>query len=474
MLGRTPVIDADAHKLENPVIFLDYLDGQYRDRVRIVSDARGQQRVAVADRHPTTGAVDLVRPYPHPDSLGTSAVTAWQPQRTVGALFNRVRLADMDREGIDVQIVYGSLALSFNSLIDRDLAIAFCHAYNDYIRDDCAAYGSRLFPVAVLPLQDVAEAIREMHRCVDDLGMVAVMISPSLPIPHPQAPDAFPQLRAPLHLSDQRFFPLYEAAEKLDVAIAIHGVPGPYLCSGSADQLDSSALGHLFAERSQQQMALAKLVIDGILERFPKLRFGFVGAGCGWLPDLIHALGGHWRRRVDDFDPSRTVPSARLAWESLRERPTAARGFVNRAKTLFTMLDSAAAIPRGNHGDGRREYRGSDRNPEEYFARGQVFTTVASDDPAPLYLKTALGPPGERLCCWSSDYGHGDAVVRGSVAGIAEHPEIGIDFAERLLARNALRFYGRRLEERLALRLGSKRKDGEATRKAASNRRFLA
>ncbi len=238
----------------------------------------------------------------------------------MGALFNRVRIQHMDREGIDVQVIYGSITLVFASLIDRDLAVALCRACNDYIRDDCEPYRARLIPIGILPLQDVPEAIREMRRCVEELGMPAVSISPNLPIPHPDAPEAFPRIRAPRHLSDPMFFPLYEAAQDLGVAIGIHGTPGGYLCGGSSDQVDTFALVHIFGHRNQQQMAIAKLVMDGVLDRFPTLRFGFLEAGCGWLPDLIHALHEHWEKRVRDFDPSYRPSGRKFAWQVVRER----------------------------------------------------------------------------------------------------------------------------------------------------------
>src|SRR5262245_55815785 len=294
MYHGLPVIDADSHKIENPVIFLDYIEPRYRMRVRTVTDQYGEPRVAITDRNPRTGAIDLVRLYPQPDGFGKGAYRAYHPQTAMGALFNRIRLQHMDHEGIDVQIIYGSLTLALSSLIDAELAVALCRAYNNYIHDDCEPYRTRLVPVGVVPLQDVAAAIAEMKRCVVQLGMPAVSIAPNLPMPHPEAPQAFPQIRAPRHLSDPQFHPLYEAAQALGVAIGVHGSPGVYLCAGASDQVDTFVLAHIFGHRNQQQMAIASLVMDGVLERFPDLRFGFLEAGCGWLPDLIHALHEHW------------------------------------------------------------------------------------------------------------------------------------------------------------------------------------
>jgi len=474
MFRGAPVIDADSHKIENPVVFLDYVERPYRDRVRTVLDQYGEQRVAITDRHPRTGATDFVRLYPQPDGFGKGAYRAYHPETAMGALFNRVRLQHMDREGIDVQVIYGSLTLAFASLIDRDLAVALCRAYNNYIHDDCEPYRTRLAPVGVLPLQDVDEAVRELQRCVTDLHLPAVSISPNLPLPHPDAPDAFPNVRVPRHLSDCSFFPLYEAAQQLDVAVGIHGSPGVYLCGGASDQVDTFALAHLFGHRNQQQMALAKLVMDGVLERFPSLRFGFLEAGCGWLPDLMHALHEHWEKRVRDFRTDYQPPIGQFAMEVLRDRNTARVGLLRKARNMFGMARNRAGLRRngtGDHDDFLFEHRDLKRNPEEYFARGQVFATFEPDDPAPLYMRHAVGPVGERLIGWSVDYGHWDGVLTNCVKRISEHPQIDFEYAKRLLSSNTLHFYGPRLKQRIEPLLRSQRLllEGPKTAPARTN-----
>jgi hypothetical protein len=90
------------------------------------------------------------------------------------------------------------------------------------------------------------------------------------------------------------------------------------------------------------------------------------------------------------------------------------------------------------------------RDPLEYLARGQIFLTVAPDDPAPAYLPAALGEPGQRLCGFAVDYGHWDATLRNCVALVAERPGITRDHALRILSTTTLDFYGERLRRRLA------------------------
>jgi predicted TIM-barrel fold metal-dependent hydrolase len=451
MTPRALVIDADSHKCENPAVLLDYIPRAQRRRIRFVRDRYGEQRFCLLDRDPRSGAQSW-RVFLQPEGYGKGTYRPYHPETTLGGLFQRVRIEHMEREGIDHQLIYGSLSLAFNSLMDAELASDLCRAYNDYVRDDCAPWSARLHPVAMLALQDPGEALRELRRCVGELGMVAACIPPNLPQPHPSAPDRFPDVRVPKPLSHADFLPLFAEAERLDVALGIHGAPGMQLAGGTSDQLDSFTLVHVFANRSMQQMAIAKLIFDGVLEAFPRLRFGFLEAGAGWLPDLMHSLHEHWERRVVGLDPT-LEPSAReFLREFARERDGAGSlRLLRKARQLLAIFSPR----RGEEASPeelerfQREHPRVRRDPWECLARGQIFLTVEPDDPAPLYLRAALGAAGSRVCGMALDYGHWDATLAGCVAMIAERPGVDDALARRLLGENALAFYGPRLAQRL-------------------------
>ncbi len=453
MYDGLPVIDADAHKMENPVTFFDYLDNPYRDRFSSVTDRYGQQRMVIHDWNPRTGKPDLERLFPQPEGPGKGAFAAIHPETAIGGIFNRIRIEHMDREGIDAQVIYGSMTLSFETIIDRDLAVAAMRAYNDYIADDCRAYPQRLFPVGYISLADVGEAVREVRRCVEELGMVAVHLPPSVPIPHPAAPDAFPLVRLPKHVSHPDFSPVFAVAAALDVGVGIHGSPGVYLPSGIAEQVDTFILSHIFGHRNQMQMAMAASVFEGLFDRFPTLRVGFLEAGCGWVPDLAHAFHEHWEKRIRDFDPSHRVPMTEFARELLRERggKEGRLNLLGKAKGMYDLLVRAEREHRAADAtDFIYEYRHLNHDPLDYFRRGQIFVSFESDDPAPSYLREALGEVGENLACFSGDYGHWDGVLRDCVKNVARTRPYGRDHLAKLLAGNCLRFYGRRLTGALA------------------------
>src|SRR5215470_7485175 len=442
------VIDADSHKMENPVVFFDYLEAPFRDRLSSKVDRHGQQRLVIRDLNPRTGARDLEREFPQPEGPGKGAYCAIHPETAIGGMFNRIRLAHMDREGIDAQVIYGSMTLSFESILDRDLAVACMRAYNTYIADDCRPYRGRLFPVGFISLADVTEAVAEMRRCVDTLGLIGVHLPPSLPVPHPAAPEAFPLVRLPKHLSHPDFGPILQAAVDLDVAIGVHGSPGVYLPSGVAEQVDTFILSHIFGHRNQMQMALAACVFDGVFDRYPTLRMGFLEAGCGWMPDLVHAFHEHWEKRIRDFDPDVKISMVEFSREMLRERGgrDGKLHLLGKARAMYDLLQRTERERRVAERDGYIfEYRHLDHDPSDFFRRGQIYASFESDDPAPAYLREALGPIGEDLACFSADYGHWDGVLRDCVPRIAQTRDYPRPHLAKLLAENALRLYGPRL-----------------------------
>lgn len=447
MIHGHPVIDADGHKCENPIVFLDHVDAAFRHRISFVRDRYGEQRIRILDRHPGTGRAELPRLFLQPEGYGKGTFRPYH-ETTLGGLFNRIRIEHLDREGIDHQVVYGSVALGFNSVIDPELGVALCRAFNDYLHEDCAPWSDRLHPVGVLPLQMPDEAVRELRRCVLELGMPAVCVPPNVPVPHPTAPEQFPALRVPKHLSHPDYEPVLAEAERLGIALALHGAPGFQLAGGTSDQLESFTLVHVFANRSMQQMALARLAFDGAMEAHPGLRFGFLEAGCGWLPDLLHSLGEHWERRVRHFDPS-LEPSVPVFLRELARERRGRVDLVRRARGLLSMLFAPSERPatRADLERFRHEHPRLPRDPREYAARGQIFATAEPDDPSPGWLPAALGDVGRELCGFATDYGHWDATVRRSVSLASEGLEPAL--AVQLLSSNALAFYGDRLRARI-------------------------
>src|SRR2546425_6703842 len=104
----------------------------------------------------------------------------WDPQ---------ARLRDMDSEGIDLAVLFPSVAFYLPETSDAALMAALCRGYNDWLADYCRAAPSRLFGVAMLPLADIDASIRELERATEKLGFRGAFVRPNpdgrRAIPHP-------------------------------------------------------------------------------------------------------------------------------------------------------------------------------------------------------------------------------------------------------------------------------------------------
>src|SRR6188508_637569 len=116
MTGR--VVDVDGHVFEPDSLWEEFLPPELMDRrPRIVRDDRGTTRYEIEGNAIPPG----------------SGVGAWVPEGIVegsvhrdGAFDPKLRLVDMDEEGIDVAVLYGTVSLGFFAIRDRDLAVGCC------------------------------------------------------------------------------------------------------------------------------------------------------------------------------------------------------------------------------------------------------------------------------------------------------------------------------------------------------------
>jgi predicted TIM-barrel fold metal-dependent hydrolase len=292
---KTRVVDADGHVLEPPAALVDYIDPAYRDRAPHIVE-RGGKEYWEGDHWMRYMPSQMESPTPAPvtNTVGLAGIQRWKDLRAMqdpdgqpytkanpAGFFPEPRLKVMDEEGFDAAVLYPTLALTF--IPDPGYALALGRAYNDWLADYCKAAPERLFGAAVLPLQDIDASVRELRRCVSDLGFKAAFLRPNLYIEN-------------THWWDPVYEPFWSACEELDVAIGFHphnadamaGAARHYgLSGGDAVSLFVRApvvnpLDSIFT--------LGSLIAGGVLEQHPGLRLAFLEASGGWLVAILERL----------------------------------------------------------------------------------------------------------------------------------------------------------------------------------------
>ena len=163
-----------------------------------------------------------------------------------------MRLKDMDRLHVDVQVVYPTLFLVYLT-DDVELEIALSKAYNRFMSEACSNDGHRLRWVAVLPLRSVEDSLKEIKWAKDD-GAVGLF---------------FRGLEKDRNLDDSYFFPGVQAAMDYDLSICIHTGAGSPVMSSLFNVDRHSVFCH---GRLLPLIAFRNLVANRIPELFPDLK----------------------------------------------------------------------------------------------------------------------------------------------------------------------------------------------------------
>jgi predicted TIM-barrel fold metal-dependent hydrolase len=239
-----------------------------------------------ADGHIVEKAADVRRYLPEPYSKRTGGLLPSDGMDTnmggsLGGMEDNdlaTRLKDMDTEGIDISVLFPTSSFAVNSLVERDYAVAYARAYNDFIADVCKQ-SPRLKGIALVPLQNPAAAVEEAYRAVTKLGLSSIAV----------ATQGMKE-----HLGSQTFWPLYEELEQLNVPLCVHNRrEGP----AGEIRFDSFIFMHTIGRPVETFIQFAGLIYGGVAERFPKLRIAFLECGAGWVPYWMERMDEEWEKR---------------------------------------------------------------------------------------------------------------------------------------------------------------------------------
>jgi len=213
-----------------------------------------------------------------------------------------LRLRDMDEEGIDVAIIFGTpVALTVNGLADKGLAQAMCHGVNRWLVEEyLPADRKRLKGVGLIPCQDPPQAAREMEYLAQH-GIVSAML---------------PSNVYGINLGDRRFDPIYAMAQDIGMPLSVHpqtGHDGEYgrwgVMGAGSERMEKYAYVHITAFTFELQIALMHMIGEGVFDRFPRLKVAYMEGGAGWLP--------FWAERLDEHQEK-----LRPQWPDLQRRPS--------------------------------------------------------------------------------------------------------------------------------------------------------
>jgi uncharacterized protein len=272
------IIDGDGHFFETEEMFEKYMEPSLKNyRPRLLTDDQGYN----------FWVVDGETPYKRPSIKGAGAPgTAAPPGKAIQSarrapvgsqtLMNlKERLADLDKEAIDVQFLYPSFLLHVNAWPDGILGNGVCRAYNTWLAETCKKAPDRLKGVGVASLQDPQGAAKELSR-IKELGMSSVMINGTA---------GAKRLDHPNH------DPFFAEADRLNLPIAVHfSLQFPLVDKLFEHHFPNRVLAGIFPIMA----GLTSVLCSGLLDRYKNLKFAFLEGGISWVPAHLERMDDHF------------------------------------------------------------------------------------------------------------------------------------------------------------------------------------
>lgn len=276
-------------------------------------------------------------------------------------------LQALDKGGLELAVLFPTLGLFMSFIRDRRWAVALCRAYNTMLHEEFVNKTPRLKAVALLPVQDPEAAAAELARAVRELGLSGAMLAAD----------------GDHLLGDRRFDGVYAEAERLGTMVAIHA-SGSHLGGAGVDRFPTFIQTHTVSHVFGQMRQLTSMILEGVPERFPKLRIAYLEAGCGWAP--------YWMQRMDDE-------------------------YLKRAAEAPTLR----------------------KQPSWYVRAGNIYFSCEADE---WLLPQALKLVGDNQIVYASDFPHWDNSFPGSIDEIRDRGDLTDTQKRKVLGDNCRRLYG--------------------------------
>ncbi|MFC8677160.1 MULTISPECIES: amidohydrolase family protein [Streptomyces] len=237
------------------------------------------------------------------------------------------RLAAMDAQGVDVQLVSPSPS-HYHYWADEEAAEKVFRRANEATAAHCAQAPGRLHGLGLVPLQHPEQAVRALEHALEQ-GLSGVEISSHAP---------------GRELSDPAYEPFWTRAAHRGAIVFLH----PFGCTLD-ERLDQWYLSNVVGQPVENAVALSHLIFSGVLDRHPGLKL-IAAHGGGYLPTHIGRSDHAWSARSDAGAGCAHLPSSylkRLYFDSLVHDPHVLRELVRVAGADRVLLGSDYAFDMG-------------------------------------------------------------------------------------------------------------------------------
>lgn len=175
-----------------------------------------------------------------------------------------LRIKDYEKFDTQVQVVC-TIPVMFSYWAKPADCLQLSEFLNDHIADLVHRYPKNYIGLGTVPMQDADAAIKELER-IKKIGLVGIQIGSNI---------------NDLNLSEEQFFPIFEACERLDLAVMIH----PWNMMGF-NSMEKYWLPWLVGMPAETSRAACSMIFSGLFDKLPNLRVCFSHAGGSFMATI--------------------------------------------------------------------------------------------------------------------------------------------------------------------------------------------
>jgi len=271
------VIDCDSHIMEPANLWVDYLEDRYRDRAIRIEEKAGIETLVIGEQPYLEGRLAGLGGA-HIDRSALFGGDLKYADGCPPASFDpTARVALFDEWGVDKGVTFPTIGILPFPLEDMALNSAYCRAYNRWQLETFADIRERMVPIAIINWHDLDTAVPELEQCLQN-GFKGVFVPP--------------EVIGNLRPGQDQFDPIWRLLERANVPGCLHVIVR--FGDSAFSSWHETAPGPIFTfglgAPGQLIPALASMVLDGVFDRFPKLKIVSVEAGCGYAAYLMDRL----------------------------------------------------------------------------------------------------------------------------------------------------------------------------------------
>ena len=230
--------------------------------------------------------------YPKGQPLA-SRLDSWPPGGQPGSDLDFMAKQHLDPNNVTLGIL-NPLGAGQGAM-NLDLSAAITHATNEWQKAEWTSQDQRLKGSVVIPYEDAAASVKEIELRAGDPNFAQVLMLSRTATP----------------MGQRQYWPIFAAAEAAGLPIGVHA----FGYGGNA--ITSSGWGSYYLEEmvghAQAQQALTvSLILEGVFERFPKLKFVMIEGGVAWAAALAWRMDAQYRKLKQELPHLKRLPSEYL------------------------------------------------------------------------------------------------------------------------------------------------------------------